>query len=51
MKPKTVRMTVYLPSSLKETIRHLANEEGISMNAWMIRALQEYINQEKESNE
>ena len=40
----TARLTVRLPEALKERAEEQAGREGLSVNAWMVRAVQTAVN-------
>ena len=37
------RITLRLPESLKTALEHAADQEGLSVNAWLVRALQRAV--------
>jgi predicted HicB family RNase H-like nuclease len=40
----TVRLTLRMPEGLKERAEEQAGREGLSVNAWMVRAVQVAVN-------
>lgn len=40
----TARLTLRMPEALKEQAEELAGREGLSVNAWMVRAVQTAVN-------
>ena len=42
-----VKHTIYLPKELKEEIKEMSNEKGISQNALMVLAIQDWIYKKK----